>query len=84
MGTGVAHEHVRRSSGSPTPWPPRARSCTAIPTRSPNRPTASAEGLDRFWRDVRTHTLHAPVAHKRREVGRPVLTGELPQPTRYS
>ncbi|QKV91795.1 acyl-CoA dehydrogenase family protein [Streptomyces sp. NA02950] len=48
------------------------------------RSTASADGLDRFWRNVRTHTLHDPVAYKRREVGRHVLTGELPQPTWYS
>lgn len=48
------------------------------------RATASAEGLDRFWRNIRTHTLHDPVAYKRREVGRHVLTGELPQPTWYS
>ncbi|MEV7425527.1 acyl-CoA dehydrogenase family protein [Streptomyces sp. NPDC091212] len=48
------------------------------------RSTASAEGLDRFWRNVRTHTLHDPVAYKRREVGRSVLTGELPEPTWYS
>ncbi|MGW8376971.1 acyl-CoA dehydrogenase family protein [Streptomyces sp. ODS28] len=48
------------------------------------RATASSEGLDRFWRNVRTHTLHDPVAYKRREVGRHVLTGELPQPTWYS
>ncbi|MEU5401383.1 acyl-CoA dehydrogenase family protein [Streptomyces sp. NPDC005963] len=48
------------------------------------RSTASGEGLDRFWRNVRTHTLHDPVAYKRREVGRHVLTGELPEPTWYS
>ncbi|MFD0425814.1 acyl-CoA dehydrogenase family protein [Streptomyces parvus] len=48
------------------------------------RATASAEGLDRFWRNVRTHTLHDPVAYKRREVGRHVLIGELPEPTWYS
>ncbi|MFD5074139.1 acyl-CoA dehydrogenase family protein [Streptomyces sp. NPDC058371] len=48
------------------------------------RATASAEGLDRFWRNVRTHTLHDPVAYKRREVGRHVLTGDLPEPTWYS
>ncbi|MFG2138372.1 acyl-CoA dehydrogenase family protein [Streptomyces sp. NPDC048650] len=48
------------------------------------RATASSEGLDRFWRNVRTHTLHDPVAYKRREVGRHVLTGELPEPTWYS
>ncbi|WP_328993061.1 acyl-CoA dehydrogenase family protein [Kribbella sp. NBC_01245] len=48
------------------------------------RATASKEGLDRFWRNVRTHTLHDPVAYKRREVGRHLLTGELPEPTWYS
>ncbi|MFF5302632.1 acyl-CoA dehydrogenase family protein [Streptomyces sp. NPDC013161] len=48
------------------------------------RSTASSEGLDRFWRNVRTHTLHDPVAYKRREVGRWVLEGELPEPTWYS
>ena len=48
------------------------------------RATASSHGFDRFWRNVRTHTLHDPVAYKRREVGRHVLTGELPQPTWYS
>ena len=48
------------------------------------RSTASVEGLDRFWRNVRTHTLHDPVAYKRREVGRFVLDGALPEPTWYS
>lgn len=48
------------------------------------RATASKYGFDRFWRNVRTHTLHDPVAYKRREVGRWVLTGELPEPTWYS
>ena len=44
----------------------------------------TSEGLDRYWRDIRTHTLHDPVAYKRREVGRWVLEGELPEPTWYS
>ncbi|MFW0871711.1 acyl-CoA dehydrogenase family protein [Rhodococcoides corynebacterioides] len=48
------------------------------------RATASSHGFDRFWRNVRTHTLHDPVFYKRREVGRHVLTGELPTPTWYS
>lgn len=33
---------------------------------------------------MRTHTPHDPVAYKRREAGRHVLTGELPEPTWYS
>ncbi|WP_424188471.1 acyl-CoA dehydrogenase family protein [Actinokineospora sp. G85] len=48
------------------------------------RSTASREGLDRFWRNVRTHTLHDPVAYKRREVGAWVLRDEIPEPTWYS
>ena len=47
------------------------------------RSTATV-GLDRFFRNVRTHTLHDPVAYKRREVGRNLLIGELPEPTWYS
>ncbi|GAA5902472.1 hypothetical protein JCM5296_006427 [Sporobolomyces johnsonii] len=41
-------------------------------------------GFDHFWRNVRTHTLHDPVAHKRAEVGRYVVKGELAQPTWYT
>ena len=48
------------------------------------RSTASSLRFDRFWRNVRTHTLHDPVAYKRREVGRFVLTDALPEPTWYS
>ncbi|PPK63931.1 acyl-CoA dehydrogenase family protein [Actinokineospora auranticolor] len=48
------------------------------------RSTAAREGLDRFWRNVRTHTLHDPVAYKRREVGVFVLRDEVPEPTWYS
>ncbi|MCW7947260.1 monooxygenase [Streptomyces hygroscopicus] len=48
------------------------------------RSTTTAEGLDRFWCNVRTHTLHDPVAYKRGEVGRWVLEGALPEPTWYS
>ncbi|MCF7553404.1 acyl-CoA dehydrogenase family protein [Pseudonocardia sp. WMMC193] len=48
------------------------------------RATTSELGFDRFWRNVRTHTLHDPVAYKRREVGALVLTDEVPEPTWYS
>ena len=48
------------------------------------RATASKHGFDRFWRNVRTHTLHDPVAYKRREVGAFLLRDELPEPTWYS
>ncbi|MCE0768248.1 acyl-CoA dehydrogenase family protein [Pseudonocardia kujensis] len=48
------------------------------------RATATELGFDRFWRNVRTHTLHDPVAYKRREVGAFLLRDELPEPTWYS
>jgi alkylation response protein AidB-like acyl-CoA dehydrogenase len=46
--------------------------------------TSEGEGLDRFWRDLRTHTLHDPVAYKNRELGRWRLLGEAPEPTWYT
>ncbi|KAK0649620.1 acyl-CoA dehydrogenase/oxidase [Cercophora newfieldiana] len=49
-----------------------------------SRATASKVGLDRFWRDLRTHTLHDPVAYKNRELGRYLLLDEVPQPTWYT
>jgi alkylation response protein AidB-like acyl-CoA dehydrogenase len=48
------------------------------------RSTASGYGFDRFWRNVRTHTLHDPVAYKRREVGAHYLTGQVPDFTLYT
>jgi alkylation response protein AidB-like acyl-CoA dehydrogenase len=48
------------------------------------RATAAEYGFDRFWRNLRTHSLHDPVAYKAREVGRYVLLGELPQPSFYT
>ena len=48
------------------------------------RAAAGRAGLDRFWRNVRTHTLHDPVDYKRRDLGRWFLTGELPTPSFYS
>ncbi|GAA5933165.1 uncharacterized protein JCM15063_002316 [Sporobolomyces koalae] len=41
-------------------------------------------GFEHFWRNARTHTLHDPVAHKKAEVGRYALLGELPVPTWYT
>lgn len=48
------------------------------------RATALKVGLDRFWRDIRTHTLHDPVAYKNRELGRFVLLQEYAAPTWYT
>ncbi|WP_156756792.1 acyl-CoA dehydrogenase family protein [Actinokineospora pegani] len=48
------------------------------------RATAARVGLDRFWRNARTLTLHDPTVYKAAEVGRHVLTGALPRPDGYS
>ena len=48
------------------------------------RATTAAAGLDRFWRNLRTHTLHDPVDYKLRELGRYALSAELPTPSFYS
>ena len=42
-----------------------------------SRSTGRKVGLDRFWRDVRTHSLHDPVAYKNREVGEYVLLNKV-------
>lgn len=49
-----------------------------------SRATAKKAGFDRFWRDIRTHSLHDPVAYKKREVGRLQLLDEIPEPTWYT
>ncbi|MDT9699051.1 acyl-CoA dehydrogenase family protein [Streptomyces sp. P17] len=51
-----------------------ARAPGIIGTRS----TSSRLGLDRFWRNARTHTLHEPVVHRLRDVGDYFLNGEHP------
>ena len=46
--------------------------------------TSRKVSLDRFWRDVRTHSLHDPVAYKNRELGQYVLEDKVPEPTWYT
>lgn len=48
------------------------------------RASANKYGFDIFWRNIRTHSLHDPIAYKRREVGRYALIGEIPEPTWYT
>jgi len=48
------------------------------------RASANKYGFDRFWRNVRTHTLHDPVQYKAREVGNHFLTGAHPDFTLYT
>lgn len=44
------------------------------------RSTARKYGFDRFWRNVRVHTLHNPAEYKIRTVGTWYLTGQYPEP----
>jgi alkylation response protein AidB-like acyl-CoA dehydrogenase len=48
------------------------------------RATASSLGFDRFWRNVRTHTLHDPVFYKAREVGDFLLNDRITTVSLYS
>lgn len=48
------------------------------------RSTSQKLGYDRFWRNVRVHTLHDPIDYKLRDLGRYALNGALPEPTAYS
>ncbi|WP_026424885.1 acyl-CoA dehydrogenase family protein [Actinokineospora inagensis] len=48
------------------------------------RATGAGHGMDRFWRNARTLTLHDPAVYKAAEVGRHLLTGEFPAPSGYS
>jgi alkylation response protein AidB-like acyl-CoA dehydrogenase len=47
------------------------------------RSAKRAVGLDRFWRNARTETLHSPVAYKLEEVGRFFLNGTIATPSDY-
>lgn len=48
------------------------------------RATAGKYRFDRFWRNVRTHTLHDPIDYKIRDIGNWVLNDQLPEITPYS
>jgi alkylation response protein AidB-like acyl-CoA dehydrogenase len=46
--------------------------------------TKSSIGLDIFWRNIRTHSLHDPVDYKKIEVGANFLTGALAPVSLYT
>ncbi len=48
------------------------------------RATANRYGFDRYWRNVRVHTLHDPVVYKAREVGNYALNGEITSDPLYT
>jgi alkylation response protein AidB-like acyl-CoA dehydrogenase len=48
------------------------------------RAAAGPARIDRYWRNLRTHTLHDPVDYKIRELGDWALNRQLPKPSFYS
>jgi len=46
--------------------------------------TRSHVGLDIYWRNIRTHSLHDPVDYKKLEVGANYLTGDVQPITLYT
>jgi alkylation response protein AidB-like acyl-CoA dehydrogenase len=46
--------------------------------------TRSDIGLDMYWRNIRTHSLHDPVDYKKLEVGANYLTGDVQSITLYT
>ncbi|KAF1046769.1 acyl-CoA dehydrogenase family protein [Xylophilus sp.] len=47
------------------------------------RSTARRHGFDRYWRNVRVHTLHDPVDYRAKGIGRWLATGQAPEPYGY-
>ena len=48
------------------------------------RATASRYGFDRFWRNVRVHSLHDPLDYKVRDIGQWLTRGVPPTPSLYA
>lgn len=48
------------------------------------RSTSAKYGFDRYWRDLRTFTLHDPVDYKLHSIGNWVLNQEMPIVSQYS
>jgi alkylation response protein AidB-like acyl-CoA dehydrogenase len=58
--------------------------CTRMFDVAGARATHGALGLDRHWRNLRTHSLHDPLAYKLREIGEWALSRTYPDPSFYS
>ncbi|RDW66747.1 hypothetical protein BP5796_09496 [Coleophoma crateriformis] len=56
------------------------RVTTGVFEATGSRATGRIVGLDRFWRDIRTHSLHDPVAYKNRELGEFAILDKVPEP----
>ncbi|WP_025731597.1 acyl-CoA dehydrogenase family protein [Heyndrickxia ginsengihumi] len=73
--TGAANAHVSKVALDVT-----ANIYEVMGARSAN----NSNGFDRFFRNVRTHTLHNPLEYKRKNIGNWYLTEIYPIPTDYS
>lgn len=49
-----------------------------------SRSTHAGLSMDRYWRNMRTHTLHDPIDYKIKELGEWALKQQYPTPTFYS
>jgi alkylation response protein AidB-like acyl-CoA dehydrogenase len=58
--------------------------CSKIFEVTGARATSGSQGIDRFWRNLRTHTLHDPIDYKLKELGDWALNEEFPEPGIYS
>jgi alkylation response protein AidB-like acyl-CoA dehydrogenase len=58
--------------------------CTRMFDVAGARATHGALRLDRHWRNLRTHSLHDPIAYKMREIGEWALKQKYPTPSFYS
>lgn len=47
------------------------------------RATTARLAHDRYWRNVRVHTVHDPLDYRSKEIGRWLFTGEAPDPHGY-
>ena len=48
------------------------------------RATSGKFNFDRYWRNVRTHTLHDPIDYKIRDIGQYALNQKYPEISPYS
>lgn len=48
------------------------------------RSTSAKYNFDRYWRNVRTHTLHDPIDYKLRDIGQFILKNQYPEISGYS
>jgi len=49
-----------------------------------SRATSAKYNFDRYWRNVRTHSLHDPIDYKIRDIGQYILKNQYPEISAYS